>query len=146
MSDSPMNTPDNGPINNGPTDSDSTNGGPTNGSPVNNGPMKGLPNDPNLLKAVLPPLLDDFQHWFGRTISLLEGTQASFMTPEQQQDLLTRVQAARQQVSASQALAAATDSQAGIDMPVVMGWHKLVHECWGVAIRIRREQSSEQDS
>ena len=104
--------------------------------------MNELPDDPNLLKAVLPPLLDDFQHWFGRTITLLESTQASFMTPEEQADLLSRVQHARQQVSASQVLASATDSQAGIDMPVVMGWHKLVHQCWGVAIRIRKEQGT----
>ena len=112
--------------------------------PTNDPSMNDLPDDPNLLKAVLPPLLDDFQHWFSRTISLLESNQASFMSAEQQQDLLARVQSARQQVSASQALAAATDSKAGIDMPVVMGWHKLVHECWGVAIRIRREQSAAQ--
>ena len=102
--------------------------------------MNNLPDDPNLLKAVLPPLLDDFQHWFSRTIELLESTQASFMTPEQQADLLSRVRHAREQVSASQVLASATDSRAGIEMPVVMGWHKLVHDCWGVAIRIRKEQ------
>ena len=101
-----------------------------------------LPDDPDLLKAVLPPLLNDFQTWFGQTIARLESTQASFLTPEQQQDLLSRVRSARQQVSAAQALSAATDSQAGIDMPVVMRWHKLVHECWGVAIRMRQEQAT----
>ena len=104
--------------------------------------MNELPDDPNLLKTVLPPLLEDFQHWFGRTIERLEGTQASFLSTEQQQDLLARVQTAKQQVSAAQVLAAATDSQAGIEMAVVMGWHQLVHECWGVAIRIRQEEAA----
>ncbi|MFK8181763.1 MAG: DUF2605 domain-containing protein [Phormidesmis sp.] len=103
--------------------------------------MNELPDDANLLKTVLPPLLDDFQHWFGLTVKRLESTQASFLTVEQQQDLLERVQTAKQQVSAAQVLSAATDSKAGIDMPVVMKWHKLVHECWGVAIRMKREAS-----
>ncbi|MGC1305649.1 MAG: DUF2605 domain-containing protein [Phormidesmis sp.] len=104
-----------------------------------NRPYDVLPDDPNLLKAILPPLLNDFRHWFGRSIELLETKEISFLTPAQQQDLLLRVQQAQKQVSASQALAAATDSQAGIDMPVVMAWHKLVHECWGIALRLRKE-------
>ncbi|MEM6450722.1 MAG: DUF2605 domain-containing protein [Cyanobacteria bacterium P01_D01_bin.105] len=111
--------------------------------PASNDPASHeLPDDLNLLKTVLPPLLNDFQTWFGQTITRLEGNQASFLTVEQQQDLLRRVQSARQQVSVAQALSAATGSQAGIDMPVIMRWHKLVHECWGVAIRMRREQSA----
>lgn len=100
-----------------------------------------LPNDADLMKSVLPPLLEDFQHWFSRTINLLEDQRIGFLSTQQQADLLHEVKAARQQVTASQALASATDSQAGIDMKVVMGWHKLVHECWGVAIRFRRENS-----
>ena len=107
---------------------------------MNDSPINDIPDDPNLLKTVLPPLLDDFQHWFSRTLALLDSTQASFMSPEQQQNLYERVTHAKQQVSAAQAIASATDSQAVIEMPVVMGWHKLVHECWGVAIRIRRER------
>jgi len=99
------------------------------------------PEDTDLLKSVLPPLLNDFQHWFGRTISMLENQTVGFLTPTQQSDLLTRVRTAQQQVSASQALSSATGSQAGIEMPVVMGWHKLVHECWGVAIRLRKENA-----
>lgn len=113
-----------------------------NDSSINNSSMNELPDDINLLKTVLPALLEDFQHWFGRTVERLESSQASFLTPEQQQGLLARVRAAKQQVSAAQVLSAATDSQAGIEMSVVMGWHKLVHECWGVALRMRREESA----
>ncbi|PZO59309.1 MAG: DUF2605 domain-containing protein [Phormidesmis priestleyi] len=97
--------------------------------------------DANLLKAILPPLLDDFQHWFERTVDLLETQPIPFLAPDQQQALLKRVNVAQQQVSASKVLASATDNQAGIDMPVVMAWHQLVHECWGVAIRFRKESS-----
>ncbi len=100
-------------------------------------------NDADLLKAVLPPLLKDFQHWFASSIEMLETRKLSFLTPEQRQDLLSRVQAAQQQLSAAQMLSSATDSQAGIEMPVVMAWHKLVHECWGVSLRSRSDAQTE---
>ena len=99
------------------------------------------PEDINLLKAVLPPLLNDFQHWFGRTITLLEEQNLSFLSPTEQTDLLTRVRAAQKQVSVSQTLCSATDSQAGIEMKVVMSWHKLVNECWSVAMRYRKDNA-----
>ena len=98
--------------------------------------------DADLLKAVLPPLLEDFQHWFGRTINLLEAENIVFLSPVEQADLLSRVQTAQQQVTASKALSSVTDGKAGIEMPVVMGWHKLVHECWGIALRQRRERQN----
>ncbi len=100
------------------------------------------PEDTNLLKAVLPPLLDDFQHWFGRTITLLEEQNLSFLSPTEQTDLLARVRSAQKQVSVSQALCSATDSQAGVEMKVVMTWHKLVNECWSVAMRYRRDSAN----
>jgi Protein of unknown function (DUF2605) len=93
----------------------------------------------DLMKAVLPPLLEDFQHWFSRTVEMLENQNISFLSAQQQQDLLERVQSAQKQVSASQMLASATDGQATIEMPVVMSWNKLVHECWGVALQSRKE-------
>ncbi|MGB7084694.1 MAG: DUF2605 domain-containing protein [Phormidesmis sp.] len=104
-------------------------------------PPEDIPEDTHLLKAVLPPLLEDFQHWFGRSVDLLETKDISFLSAEQLQDLLSRVRSAQMQVRASQSLAAATDSKAGIEMSVVMVWHKLVHECWGVALRYRKEQA-----
>ncbi|MEL6468666.1 MAG: DUF2605 domain-containing protein [Cyanobacteria bacterium J06623_4] len=97
------------------------------------------PEDANLLKSVLPPLLDDFQHWFGRTVEMLETQTISFLSEEEQTDLLDRVYNAQKEVTASQALSAATDSQAGIEMPVIMAWHSLVQECWSVALRLRQE-------
>lgn len=100
-----------------------------------------VPEDIRLLQAVLPPLLDDFQHWFSRSADLLEAQSIDFLSSEQQQALRSQVRSAQKQVSAAQALAAATEGKAGIDMPVVMSWHKLVHECWGIALRLRREKS-----
>ncbi len=103
-------------------------------------PPENLPDDADLLKALLPPLLEDFQHWFGSTIDMLETQNIGFLTPQQQRDLLTRVRSAQREVSVSQALFAATDSQAGVDMPVVRAWHQLLHECWGIALRARKER------
>lgn len=101
-----------------------------------------LPEDKALLKSILPPLLEDFQHWFSRTLTLLETREISFLSDDEKRDLKGRVQVAQKQVGASQALTSLTDSQAGIEMPVVMSWHRLVHECWGVALRLRRESDS----
>lgn len=105
-----------------------------------------LPEDKALLKSILPPLLDDFQHWFSRTLTLLETREINFLSDDEKQDLKGRVQVAQKQVGASQALTSLTGSQAGIEMPVVMSWHKLVHECWGVALRLRKESDSEDSS
>ncbi|MEO0456100.1 MAG: DUF2605 domain-containing protein [Cyanobacteria bacterium P01_A01_bin.114] len=97
------------------------------------------PSDPELLKAVLDPLLEDFRYWFGRSIQLLESEKIHFFSVQEQQNLLQKIQEAQRQVSAAQALSAATQNQAGIDMPLVMTWHQLVQECWQVASRFRQE-------
>ncbi|MEO0867518.1 MAG: DUF2605 domain-containing protein [Cyanobacteria bacterium J06642_11] len=94
-----------------------------------------------LMKAVLEPLLNDFQHWFGRSVHLLETEEVSFLGEAGQQDLLARVREAQQLVSASQALFQATGNEAGVDVSVVMSWHQLVHECWNVAMRFRQQQA-----
>lgn len=97
--------------------------------------------DPELMKAVLQPLLDDFQYWFGRSISLLESETIEFLSEHEQQDLLGRVRQAQQLVGASQSLFQATGNQVGVDMSVVMSWHQLVQECWNVAIRFRQQHA-----
>ena len=97
------------------------------------------PSEQALLKSVLEPLLKDFQYWFERSVQLLESEKISFFTPQEQQNLLQEVQEAQRQVSAVQALSAATQSQAGVDMSLVMSWHQLVQKCWQVASRFRQE-------
>jgi Protein of unknown function (DUF2605) len=97
----------------------------------------------DLMKSVLTPLLEDFQHWFGRTLEMMETRNIGFLSAEQQQDLVERVRSAQKQVSASQMLASATEGQATISMPIVMSWNKLVHECWGVSLRSRKEEQLE---
>jgi len=103
------------------------------------------PEDAELLRSVLFPLLKDFQHWFGRTANRLEAQKITFLSPAEQATLLSRIYTAQKQVSASQAIASVTDGQASIDMPVVMGWHQLAQECWGIALRQRRENPLEKD-
>ncbi|MGB3671314.1 MAG: DUF2605 domain-containing protein [Phormidesmis sp.] len=103
------------------------------------------PEDAELLKSVLSPLLKDFQHWFGRTANRLEAQKITFLSPAEQATLLSRIYTAQKQVSASQAIASVTEGQASIDMPVVMGWHQLAQECWGIALRQRRESPLEKD-
>ncbi|GAX44498.1 hypothetical protein NIES4075_55170 [Tolypothrix sp. NIES-4075] len=96
--------------------------------------------EPELLKTVLQPLLEDFQYWFARSRQLLETEQLSFMSDQEQSDLLLRVKQAQDKVNTAKMLFAATDGQVGIEMETLMPWHKLVTECWQVAMRFRQDR------
>ncbi|MBW4572009.1 MAG: DUF2605 domain-containing protein [Tolypothrix carrinoi HA7290-LM1] len=96
--------------------------------------------EPELLKTVLQPLLEDFQYWFARSRQLLETEQLSFMSHQEQSDLLLRVKLAQDKVNTAKMLFAATDGQVGIEMETLMPWHKLVTECWQVAMRFRQDR------
>ena len=98
-----------------------------------------FPSEPDLLKSVLQPLLEDFQYWFGRSQLLLETESLSFMSANQQTDLLGRVRQAQQEVVTAQMLFRATEGQVGIETSVLIPWHQLVTECWQVGMRHRRE-------
>lgn len=99
--------------------------------------------EPELLKSLLQPLLEDFQYWFGRSRNLLETEKISFLTPEQQTDLLERVKQAQSEVSTVVMLFNATGGQAGVETAALMPWHKLLMECWQVGMRFRLEQSAQ---
>ncbi|MBD2438045.1 DUF2605 domain-containing protein [Nostoc sp. FACHB-110] len=93
-----------------------------------------------LLKTVLEPLLEDFDYWFGRSRNLLETEQLSFMSHQEQSDLLLRVKQAQAELNTAKMLFAATDQQVGIDMTTLAPWHQLVTQCWNVAMRFHREK------
>ena len=97
--------------------------------------------DSGLLKSILEPLLDDFCHWFGKTIARLEDRPVSGLSPEQQAEMLQTVKESLQQVNAAQALFQATDGQVGVDLKVVMKWHRLVTQCWQVIVRSSRSET-----
>lgn len=102
--------------------------------------------EPELLKTLLQPLLEDFQYWFGRSRSFLENEKLSFLSNEQQYQLLERVKQAQQEVNTAQMLFKATNGQVGIDMATLMPWHQLVTECWKVAMRFRSENNHQENS
>ncbi len=87
-------------------------------------------SDGELLKAILGPLLDDFQYWFARSRDLLASRALPTLTPEAQADLLERVKVAQREVSAAQGLFRATDGSVGLEMSTLAPWHRLVAECW----------------
>lgn len=95
--------------------------------------------DSNFLKTLLQPLLEDFQHWFGHSRALLENHTMSFLSQEQQNQLLERIKQAQQEVSTTQLLFQATDGQVGVDTAVLFPWHQLVTECWQVGMKFRME-------
>ncbi|HAZ45404.1 MAG TPA: DUF2605 domain-containing protein [Cyanobacteria bacterium UBA11369] len=106
-------------------------------------PNSNLP-EPELLKTLLEPLLEDFTYWFERSRNFLETEQLHFFTQEQQADLLARVKQAQTEVRTTQMLFQATGGQVGVETSTLMPWHHLVTECWQVAMRYRMEQSTEQ--
>ncbi|MEC4802821.1 MAG: DUF2605 domain-containing protein [Jaaginema sp. PMC 1079.18] len=102
------------------------------------------PPERELLKAVLEPLLADFQYWFARSRDLLENENITFLNPNEQVNLITRLKTAQQEVSAAQALFQATSGQAGLELSTIQPWHNLVTECWQVASQWRSlQQASE---
>ncbi|NEP50551.1 MAG: DUF2605 domain-containing protein [Moorea sp. SIO3C2] len=101
---------------------------------------------PELLKTILEPLLVDFDYWFERSLSLLETEDITFLSTEEQSDLLKRVKQAQQEVNTAKMLFNATDGQVGVELSTMMPWHQLVRECWGVAIRWRSLASGASES
>jgi Protein of unknown function (DUF2605) len=95
-------------------------------------------SEPELLKTVLQPLLEDFQYWFTRSRDFLETEHLSFMSENEQFELLSRVKQAQEEVNSAKMLFNATDGQVGIEMATLMPWHQLVTECWKVAMRFRQ--------
>ncbi|MGK7877726.1 MAG: DUF2605 domain-containing protein [Xenococcaceae cyanobacterium] len=90
-----------------------------------------------LLKKILEPLLEDFQYWFSRSRSLLESEELSFLSAQEQAELMERVKKAQQEVSTAQMLFKATGGEAGIETAMLIPWHQLVAECWRVGGRLR---------
>jgi alkylated DNA repair dioxygenase AlkB len=101
--------------------------------------------EPELLKVLLQPLLEDFKYWFERSRTFLENENVSFLESQQQSELLARVKQAQQEVSTAQLMFQATGGQVGIDMATLVPWHQLVTECWKVAMRFRSEQAAQPD-
>ncbi|MDM9382515.1 DUF2605 domain-containing protein [Chlorogloeopsis sp. ULAP01] len=99
-------------------------------------------SEPELLKTILQPLLEDFQYWFGRSRTLLETEQLDFLGAQEQSVLLERVKQAQEEVNTAKMLFNATQGQVGIDMATLMPWHQLLSECWKVAMQYRTQQAS----
>ncbi len=95
------------------------------------------PTEQELLKTVLEPLLEDFQYWFSRSRHLLESERITFLSVEEQNELLERVKTHQQEVQTAKILFEATGKQAGIDTRALVPWHKLVAECWQVSMKWR---------
>ena len=95
------------------------------------------PTEKELLKTILEPLLEDFQYWFSRSRSLLESEEISFLSAQEQAELLKRVKQTQREVSTAQILFKATNGQAGVETKILLPWHQLVSECWQVSMRWR---------
>ena len=98
--------------------------------------------DPEMLRQLLEPLLQDFNYWFGRSQKLLSSERLSFLTEAEQQNLLERVENALKEVAVAVSLFKATDHQVGVDMATMKPWHELLMQCQVVGMRYYRSQST----
>jgi hypothetical protein len=103
------------------------------------------PDKPTLLAQILNPLLEDFQYWFGRSLSFLEQDAVLGLSLDQREGLVERLRTALAETQTAAALLSATDGQVGVEPSQVMGWHALVAECWVVARRHRAERSQPEE-
>ncbi len=97
--------------------------------------------DPEMLKNLLEPLLEDFTYWFERSQKLLSSNRIEFLTELDQQSLLERVENALKEVNVAIALFRVTDHQVGVDMATMRPWHTLLLECQAVGMRYYRNQA-----
>ena len=102
------------------------------------------PTEKDLLKQILEPLLDDFQYWFSRSRLLLESERLSFLSVEEQDQLLERLKKSQEEVNTAAMLFKATNGEAGIDTKILIPWHRLVAECWQVARKRRSLKNTQQ--
>ncbi|ADI64686.1 Protein of unknown function DUF2605 ['Nostoc azollae' 0708] len=70
---------------------------------------------PELLQSVLEILLEDFEYWFARSRELLQNDIVSFISDQEQCDLLNPINQAQAELSRSKMLFTATGKQVGIN-------------------------------
>jgi hypothetical protein len=97
--------------------------------------------DPEMLKKLLEPLLEDFTYWFDRSQKLLSSKRLDFLPETDQQALLERVEHAIKEVGVAIALFRVTGHQVGVDMATMKPWHALLMECQAVGMRYYRNQA-----
>jgi Protein of unknown function (DUF2605) len=98
--------------------------------------------EPELLRTLLEPLLDDFEYWFDRSQTLLETETLDFISSDSQALLLTRLVEVQQEIKTARTLLNLTNGQVGIETSLLMTWHQLVAECWHIAMRHRLKNFS----
>ncbi|GAB4214336.1 MAG: DUF2605 domain-containing protein [Synechococcales cyanobacterium] len=99
-------------------------------------------NQADLLRQILSPLIEDYKYWFERSHRLLSQQVLSFLTPEDQQALLERVEAAQAELGAADMLYQLSEQQVGIDPALMAKWHHLLMECAELGRRFYASQSS----
>ena len=104
------------------------------------------PQEQDVLKTVLEPLLEDFQYWFASTRTLLESERLSFYSESEQAELLEKIKYSQQKITTAQMLFKATEGQAGIDFKTLLPLHQLVTECWDVARKWRQFKNQDRQA
>ncbi|MBR8830478.1 MAG: hypothetical protein N5P05_000048 [Chroococcopsis gigantea SAG 12.99] len=104
------------------------------------------PKDQELLKSILEPLFEDFQYWFSRSEVLLNSERLPFLSLDEQNDLLSRLKQAQQEVATARLLFKVTGEKVGIESKILVPWHKLVAQCWQVSREWRSLQKAKENA
>lgn len=99
--------------------------------------------DPEMLRQLLQPLLEDFIYWFDRAQKLLSTESLDFLDDADQKKLLDRLEHALKEVNVAIALFRVTGHQVGVDMATMRPWHELLVECQAVGMRYYRNQANQ---
>lgn len=101
------------------------------------------PPDPEssgaLLDQLLGSLLGDFSTWFERGLVLLDHCPIAVMPAAQQQQLRSRLELARKELSAASSLRQAAPIPMALDMETLAPWHQLVLSVWNLSASLRMQ-------
>lgn len=97
----------------------------------------------DLLKKILEPLLDEFQYWFSESCFLLESERISFLSVDEQEQLLSKIKQYQEEVKTSAMLFKVTNGETIVDPSIIAVWHQLVAECWDIIRKWRYLKSEE---
>jgi hypothetical protein len=98
------------------------------------------PDGAAILKAVLVPLLDDFQYWFSEAAMLLGRGPILDLSAAEQADLQEQVLMAQAEVGSAKLLVQGTDGKVGIDHAALIPWHQQMLRCWQISAQFRQSQ------
>ena len=91
-----------------------------------------------LLEQLLVSLFDDFRHWFGRGLVLLDHCPDAVMPEVERLAMRHKLELANRELAAASSLCQATPAPMVLEMATMAPWHELVLSVWTLSANLRR--------